>query len=263
MKCMKTTISICLALFSLLPQALSQQSLSEARQRMLLSGDELLTEATSIVQTKSLEELRSIVRDNNASPGVRSASARLLLQRAEKSDDKQAALPALGIYLPSGLPDTESDWTKNYPVAAEAALHPDMMPQIIQGALSGELAEPVAGFVLLRYQSDKVGPQEHLAELLKTTLAPDQRQRCERLLAVLKGETGAGTSNNQTNQPSENIPTPRQPPIVQPPTSTMADEAKQTQPARSGEPPSSTPWSTIVALIVAAGGLLWLLKRRS
>jgi LPXTG-motif cell wall-anchored protein len=45
------------------------------------------------------------------------------------------------------------------------------------------------------------------------------------------------------------------------------NESKATTPTASpkiGEPASSTPWSIIVALIVAAGGLLWLaFKRRS
>ncbi|MCB1212627.1 MAG: hypothetical protein KDK97_25100, partial [Verrucomicrobiales bacterium] len=42
------------------------------------------------------------------------------------------------------------------------------------------------------------------------------------------------------------------------------DESKSTVPSPSEEPTSSTPWSIIVVLIVAAIGLLWLLlKRRS
>jgi hypothetical protein len=48
------------------------------------------------------------------------------------------------------------------------------------------------------------------------------------------------------------------------PAATKALESKPTMPTPSEEPTSSTPWSIIVALIVAAGGLLWLLlKRRS
>lgn len=226
---------------------------------MLMGGDELLAEATSIVQAKPLEELRAIVRDSSASPVVRSASARLLLQRAEKSDDKQTAIPALGIYLPGGLPDTESDWTKNYPVAAEASLHPDLMPQIVQQTLSGQLPESVAGFVLLRYQSDKLGPQEHLVELLKTNLTPDQRQRCERLIAVLKGETLA-TLNAGANQPPESTPTLKPLPAMPLPAPKKAPESRSTL-TPTEEPAASTPWSIIVVLIVAATGLLWLLLK--
>jgi hypothetical protein len=49
---------------------------------------------------------------------------------------------------------------------------------------------------------------------------------------------------------------------VQPPAPKKGPEAKAS--VTSDEPASSTPWSIIVALAVAAGGLLWLLlKRRS
>ncbi len=48
-----------------------------------------------------------------------------------------------------------------------------------------------------------------------------------------------------------------------PPTTKAVPTPKPTR-APDEEPPSSTPWSVIVTLIVAAGGLLWLLlKRRS
>lgn len=48
------------------------------------------------------------------------------------------------------------------------------------------------------------------------------------------------------------------------PIAKQAPEAKPTQAMLSEEPTSSTPWSIIVVLIVAAGALLWLLlKRRS
>lgn len=58
-------------------------------------------------------------------------------------------------------------------------------------------------------------------------------------------------------------PTPQPPPVVRPPTP-EAPEAKPTPTTPSVETASSTPWSIIVVLIVAALGLLWLLlKRRS
>lgn len=47
-------------------------------------------------------------------------------------------------------------------------------------------------------------------------------------------------------------------PIVQP----LVSAAKPTMPPASGELPSSTPWSIIAVLFVAAGGLLWLLLKR-
>jgi hypothetical protein len=262
---MKTYILVGLIVISSIPTAWSQDSLNEARRRMLMGSSDLLAEAMSQVSGKSLAELKSIVRDNTASPAVRSASAQIILRKSEKQDDKTAALHALGIRLPLGVSDTESDWTKNYPAAAEASLHPDLMPQIVQRTLSGELPEPVVGFVLLRYQSGQNNPQGHLAELLKSNMQPYQRQRCERLIALLKGETLATTVNVGANQPAETAPTTTQkpPPIVQTSAPKKAPEAKPSS-TPSEEPTSSTPWSIIVVLIVSALGLLWLvLKRRS
>lgn len=63
---------------------------------------------------------------------------------------------------------------------------------------------------------------------------------------------------------NETTSAPRPPPAVQPSASKKAPEAKLSVSSPSEEPASSTPWSIIVVLIVAASGLLWLLlKRRS
>lgn len=63
----------------------------------------------------------------------------------------------------------------------------------------------------------------------------------------------------QTSRTSMN-PTPS----VQPPAPKKASDAKPTASTPSEEPTSSTPWSIMVVLSVAALGLLWLLfKRRS
>jgi|GEM_PF-1735355 len=57
---------------------------------------------------------------------------------------------------------------------------------------------------------------------------------------------------------------PMQTAKAQPPAPNKPPEATPTATTLSEEPTSSTPWSVIVALIVAASGLLWLLlKRRS
>jgi hypothetical protein len=50
------------------------------------------------------------------------------------------------------------------------------------------------------------------------------------------------------------------PPALQPPAPKKAQEAKP-HPTTPSEEPSSTPWSIIVVLIVAATGLLWLLVK--
>lgn len=57
-------------------------------------------------------------------------------------------------------------------------------------------------------------------------------------------------------------PTTNRLPIVQPPVPKKAPELKPTT-TPSAEPTSSTPWSIIVVLIVAATGLLWLLVKNN
>lgn len=59
----------------------------------------------------------------------------------------------------------------------------------------------------------------------------------------------------------EATPAPRPPPAVQPSASKKAPEAKLSVSSPSEEPASSTPWSIIVVLIVAAACLLWLLVK--
>lgn len=51
------------------------------------------------------------------------------------------------------------------------------------------------------------------------------------------------------------------PPAVLPTPQQKASESKSTPSAANEEPASSTPWSLIVVLIVAASGLLWLLLK--
>lgn len=260
MKNIKSYILIWLALLSMVQQSLCQQSLSEARRKMLLGGDELMAEATSAVQAKSLEELQAIVNDEGASPGLRSASARLIIQRAETLEQKVAAFPALAIYMPLGVTDFESNWSKNYPVAAEASLHPDLMPQIIQRTLDGKLPESVVGFVLLRYQSDNHAPEENLATLLKTNLTPEQRQRGERLIAILKGEMpkqpqGKGAAE----KPVSTMPAI----VVMPGAKKVESKATVSQASLPHEEPaSSMPQNIIILLIIAATVLMWLLVKK-
>jgi hypothetical protein len=59
--------------------------------------------------------------------------------------------------------------------------------------------------------------------------------------------------------PTVTTPRPKPPPVVQPPAPKKAPEAKSV--AANEESTTSTPWSVIVVLIVAAAGLLWLLVK--
>lgn len=73
---------------------------------------------------------------------------------------------------------------------------------------------------------------------------------------------GALPRSDPTGQPAsaQASAIPTTVPEVQPATK-QAPEAKPTQATPSEEPTSSTPWSIIVVLIVAATGLLWLLVK--
>jgi hypothetical protein len=220
-----------------------------------------------LLGSQSQQDLIAAATNPTAKKESRIAAAVLLLKSRSSQQAIDAAFGAINLEMPAGLNDWEesTDWTLSHPVAAEASLHLDLMPQFVQRILSGEMSEAFVGFVLRRYQSAQANPQGHLAALLKSNMQPYQRQRCERLIALLKGETLATTVNVGANQPAETAPTTTQkpPPIVQTSAPKKAPEAKPSS-TPSEEPTSSTPWSIIVVLIVSALGLLWLvLKRRS
>jgi hypothetical protein len=70
----------------------------------------------------------------------------------------------------------------------------------------------------------------------------------------------SGENQNLRSLPLIDLQKRFPPPKLLSPTSSGTG-AKPTAPAPSGEPSSSTPWSIIVVLIVAATGLLWLLVK--
>ncbi len=81
----------------------------------------------------------------------------------------------------------------------------------------------------------------------------------ENMIALAKA-----AESSKANDPPKELAVPKPSPAVQQPAPKKALEVKPTTATPSEEPTSSTPWSIIVVLIVAACGLLWLaLKRRS
>ncbi|MFZ2280333.1 MAG: hypothetical protein WAW39_21220 [Prosthecobacter sp.] len=93
----------------------------------------------------------------------------------------------------------------------------------------------------------------------------------EELVKAIKSKLGESTATHQVKTASQGTraekpaiaPNP-QPPVVQPTESKKTFAPRPVTPPPSDEPASSTPWSMIVVLTVAALGLLWLLlKRRS
>jgi hypothetical protein len=95
------------------------------------------------------------------------------------------------------------------------------------------------------------GDKKHIPQLKAFASNPQIliRTAAETALNNLKNKTGAEpTTPNQNPPPSVQAPAPNKAPTSTP----------------SEEPTSLTPWSIIVILTVAVGGLLWLLlKRRS
>ena len=71
-------------------------------------------------------------------------------------------------------------------------------------------------------------------------------------LGVVKSSSASSSDQTTGNQP---------PPVVKPEAPKKAPESRPAAPSPSEEPASSTPWSIIVVLIVAAIGLLWLLLK--
>ncbi len=107
-------------------------------------------------------------------------------------------------------------------------------------------------------------------EIVTTLLGSENewtRRWAEYVQPRLKDLINAPTSKNHETSPppapkTQIISTPKPLQAVQQPTPRNASEAKPTKSAPSEEPASSTPWSIIVVLIVAAIGLLWLLVKK-
>lgn len=99
---------------------------------------------------------------------------------------------------------------------------------------------------------------------VRLPLIKGRHETYEEVLLRLSGEAPQLTSDVKSQAaPTEVLPATLPPQSVQPPTPQQL-EAKPSSTTPSEEPSSSTPWSIIVVLIVAAGGLQWLLfKRRS
>lgn len=120
----------------------------------------------------------------------------------------------------------------------------------------------------IKWEGETQAEVEHWLKALTKAILNDQkcsdaqRGAAMRLQSIFSAPTSSATPF-VSDQESVAEPRPNPPPSVQPPAPKKASEAKPTTPP-SEAPTSSTPWSIIVVLIVAASGLLWLLlKRRS
>lgn len=240
------------------------------RETILNGGDRkaILKKQIEHLRESAEQALIATVLNPAAHRESRIAAAVLLMREHKSQQAADAALVVMALEMPAGLNDWEeaNDWTLLYPVAAEASLHPDLMPQIIGHTLDGALPESVVGFALLRYQADNHAPGEHLAATLKTNLTPEQRQQCERLIAILKGEAPPKDQNKEATPPSASSTSGTATPVVGQ-TETGKEQSLVTIPKQlpqgSGIQPASPPrWPVVAVVVVAALGLLWLLLKK-
>lgn len=169
--------------------------------------------------------------------------------------------------------------------AAVESLHGDafldMVATVLHGMADGSILPRVGSIALASAGSDKEGvlavnyTDRRIAEVLPKVLSryADNPQQTNFIQKLVSGKAkkehidwceaqGLTPAKVVADIPSETSPPPSSP-NLQPSPPKKAPEAKPT-PTPSEDPASSTPWSIIVVLIVAALGLLWLLlKRRS
>lgn len=90
---------------------------------------------------------------------------------------------------------------------------------------------------------------------------PNLIEGAKRVIAAIRNtDQPAAPTSPQVDPFAQTTSTPKPLPLVQPPAPKKALEAKPAS-TQSEEPTSSTPWSVVAVLIVAATGLLWLLVR--
>lgn len=189
-----------------------------------------------------------------------SAMTRWTLDEAEPFFAEFLSIP----YKPENFPKRGGKVTlsSQYAMAASGLMAYGVRGAKYAGLLKARLAE---------LESDSDGDAQNTATVLREVIPIVEGQVTPKPIINFKGQLlgisqvawpewqaahgGTSSSASQRSKPA--------PPIVHPPTQ-KAPEAKPTVATPREEPTSSTPWSIIVALIVAALGLLWLLlKRRS
>jgi hypothetical protein len=110
---------------------------------------------------------------------------------------------------------------------------------------------------------DQAAPEDirNLARISLETINTDKPQPSSLQMMKLTALWPLALGSSPNDAPKQTAPVVNPPPSVQSPAPKQAPEAKPTAPTPSEEPTSSTPWSIIVVLIVAATGLLWLLVK--
>jgi hypothetical protein len=160
----------------------------------------------------------------------------------------------------------------------KGAAYLDMVATVLQGVADGNILPRVGSIALASAGSDKEGvlavnyTDPRIANVLQKVLPryADNPQQTNFIQKLISGKAkqehidwcsaqGLTPAQVVALVPSDAVTDPSQSPKVQPPAPKKAPEAKPSTP--SEESTSSTPWSVVAVLIVAAMGLLWLLLK--
>ena len=162
----------------------------------------------------------------------------------------------------------------------KGAAYLDMVATVLQGVADGNILPRVGSIALASAGSDKEGvlavnyTDPRIANVLPKVLPryADNPQQANFIQKLISGKAkqehiywcsaqGLTPAQVVASVPSDAVTYPSQSPKVQPPAPKHAPEAKPPKLTPNEEPTSSTPWSVVAVLIVAATGLLWLLLK--
>lgn len=162
--------------------------------------------------------------------------------------------PATSVQIPATKGLIEKLQTTNAEVEAEVlGVMEYENARLIQGGSEADIAHQELMMSLAKALEAASGSQILLPAQADEA---DFRAVIEKHKHTQRTTTGAAPNQSQSKTATSAV--------IQQPKSERAPDVKPTFPTPIEEPPSSTPWSIIVVLIVAALGLLWLLlKRRS
>jgi hypothetical protein len=124
-----------------------------------------------------------------------------------------------------------------------------------------ELSNSLRNTELQEIQRDQIARAIDRVKAFQANPPPYLSPKWREAAAQLQSAFNKWAKTPQQSATQQTEPNEKPSVIVQPP-APRTPEAKPTVPTPSEEPTSSTPWSIIIVLIVAAIGLLWLLVKK-
>ncbi len=127
------------------------------------------------------------VEDPNLDKDVRIASALVLLRDFESTESHLAALNGFSLNFDGGgMWEDGMSLCKYWPVAFAVSYHPELMPPLVKGVVSGTYkSETFSTVVLEQYRIAGPDPRTLLLQLRDSANNPDERQRCDGLLGLM------------------------------------------------------------------------------